>query len=349
MTDRAKSPIGWERFQQLVATVEAALGSNANVQSPAKIRDRDGVVREVDVLIEFTHAWRTHRIGIECRRRIRPQGVDWIDEIVGKYRNLSMDKVVAVSESGFTEPAMTKARANNIEALTLRECDMSDWAFALRMGYIRVSVPRVRLLAAGFTYTADSIEPTHPAMSGPIAQHRFRAGDGFTYDYIDLWYRYVAPKLHGTQPLRAHAKARESYTIDFDENEQFFFEEDQNVWPVSAVDIEAEYWVAKEDIPLLPAREYRDLRDDEVRGGVMVSERPIEIRGVPFDIVFVYQPPKSHDSDPILRVGWGPHKAVNAEALEHARRVWESMGTHLQLGLTLSDGTKKTISVDLRL
>lgn len=79
---------------------------------------QSGVKREVDILAEVP-AYGSHvRIAVEVRSRSRTDDVRWIDELEGKYRDLDVDKVVAVSASGFSEAARKKALAVNIQILT---------------------------------------------------------------------------------------------------------------------------------------------------------------------------------------------------------------------------------------
>jgi hypothetical protein len=47
--------------------------------------------------------------------------------LVGKYRDLEVNKIVAVSKSGFSEGAQDKATFNRIDILTLEEALEKDW------------------------------------------------------------------------------------------------------------------------------------------------------------------------------------------------------------------------------
>jgi len=83
--------------------------------------------REVDVLIEAHVASESVRIAVECRDHARPADLTWIDQLEGKYRNLGIDKVIAVARSGFSADAALKASALGIETKTLREGLETDW------------------------------------------------------------------------------------------------------------------------------------------------------------------------------------------------------------------------------
>lgn len=120
-------------FQRLIFAIEQTLAPTGVVVTESKILiDRDGASREVDVLIEGGVSAHPVRIAIECRDRRRPADVTWIDELHGKYRDLPVNKVVAVSRTGFTAAALRKAVALGISTLTLPAASRFDWAAAVR-------------------------------------------------------------------------------------------------------------------------------------------------------------------------------------------------------------------------
>jgi hypothetical protein len=64
---------------------------------------------------------------LECRDRNRADDLTWIDGLIGKYMNLEVDRVIAVSSSGFSDSAVLKAKACNIEIRTIREIKEINW------------------------------------------------------------------------------------------------------------------------------------------------------------------------------------------------------------------------------
>ena len=116
-------------FQRLIVLVEAALGPlGGRVIESLMLQDlATGKAREIDVAIEIPTGPRTIRIALEARDHRRPAGVQWIDELVGKYIHLPVDRIVAVSRSGFTESARGKAADFNIDLLTPEEVPQFDW------------------------------------------------------------------------------------------------------------------------------------------------------------------------------------------------------------------------------
>jgi len=112
-------------FQQLIHYIYEKLeGQDATVTESALLLEQkvnEEVSREVDVLIERTIDDKIVRIAVECRDRSSKDDIQWVDCLIGKYINLKVHKVIAVSNSGFSKSAQLKAIANGIELMTLKE------------------------------------------------------------------------------------------------------------------------------------------------------------------------------------------------------------------------------------
>lgn len=138
-------------FQHLVKVIYDAMSrvDGAVVTECAMLAEPDGTQREIDIFIERTVADIPIRLAIECRDRSRKSDVDWIDGLIGKFRNLKIDKVVAVCRRGFSGGAIAKAVASNIELRILQECLGHDWSTEfLRLGFAAFEfVPRVESVA----------------------------------------------------------------------------------------------------------------------------------------------------------------------------------------------------------
>src|SRR5258706_1618779 len=117
------------RFQKLIHLIYQQMAPvGAIVLESALISERhSSTQREVDILIEHAMVGIPIRIAFECRGRTRKDDIEWIDSLIGKYRDLPIDKVVAVSRSGLTPAAIEKASANKIEARTLEQALRTNW------------------------------------------------------------------------------------------------------------------------------------------------------------------------------------------------------------------------------
>lgn len=116
-------------FQRLITGIYDAMTSveGGNVSESAILTEPSGIPREIDVLIEKKLYGHNLRIAVECRDRFRKDDVEWIDSLLGKYKNLEVHKIIAVSRSGFSASAKQKASDNGIEVKTLEECLDTDW------------------------------------------------------------------------------------------------------------------------------------------------------------------------------------------------------------------------------
>jgi hypothetical protein len=98
------------------------------------LQEPNGTSREIDILIESSVAGHKIRIAIECRQHNRKEDLIWIDQLIGKFTNLrsEVQKIVAVSASGFSSSAIKKANQNGIETKTFRELEDVDWPSEFR-------------------------------------------------------------------------------------------------------------------------------------------------------------------------------------------------------------------------
>ena len=113
----------WRQFERLVARIERALAPRgAVVRSPDRIPDLvTRKLREVDASIRFTVGSAPILITIECRRRTAVQDDTWIEQLATKKEKLGAARTIAVSVSGFSEPAKLTARLKGIDLRKLRQ------------------------------------------------------------------------------------------------------------------------------------------------------------------------------------------------------------------------------------
>src|SRR5262245_6390790 len=104
-------------FQKLITRIYARLVPEGGwVCESAMVKERGGrTEREVDVLLTHRAFGTVLRIAVECHDRKRHDDIEWIDSLIGKYKDLEVDKVIAVSASGFSRAAQEKADANRID------------------------------------------------------------------------------------------------------------------------------------------------------------------------------------------------------------------------------------------
>lgn len=116
-------------FQQLIVRIYEQMSLPGDmVKESAMIKERgSNVQREVDILLQRRIFGTVLRIAVECRGRKDKDDIEWIDGLIGKYRDLDIHKLIAVSRSGFTPAAKEKAAANRIDTLTLNQALATNW------------------------------------------------------------------------------------------------------------------------------------------------------------------------------------------------------------------------------
>lgn len=129
-------------FQAVVFMIKKHIGDDAVVTESAELRDIvSGEKREVDVCIEANIAGHTVLICLECRDHKRAQAVGWVEEMYTKHSRLPTDRLVLVSNSGFTKGALAKARSFGIETVVpeyITEERASEIANWVSMVYTRL-------------------------------------------------------------------------------------------------------------------------------------------------------------------------------------------------------------------
>ncbi|TVR56725.1 MAG: hypothetical protein EA420_19960 [Candidatus Competibacteraceae bacterium] len=100
------------RINHLLSREGAEVTWNGQIADP----DNEKQSRQIDVLIKRDNII-TH---VECRTHNKPQDVKWIEELIGRKISLNADFMIAVSDSGFTEGAIKKAKRYEIILRSLR-------------------------------------------------------------------------------------------------------------------------------------------------------------------------------------------------------------------------------------
>jgi Restriction endonuclease len=112
-------------FQEVVAIIHRHMAEDATVEESAMLEDRvTGEQREVDVVIRGRAAGHDVAVVVEAAGRGRPATVEWVEQMIGKHANLPTDKLVLVSQSGFTAQART--RAETAGAVVLAPSDLEE-------------------------------------------------------------------------------------------------------------------------------------------------------------------------------------------------------------------------------
>jgi hypothetical protein len=161
------------QFQKIVTYISEQLAPlGATVKESVELPEKglSGVVREVDTLIEVGAGLTRVRIAVESRDRKRKDDVEWIDCLIGKYALLPVDRVLAVSNTGFSASAKRKAEVHNIEVLSPQELVSTDWPSKFqKIG--------MALLQSLFHLQYVEFETTPPFLGKVMLEDRIRYND----------------------------------------------------------------------------------------------------------------------------------------------------------------------------
>lgn len=86
-----------------------------------------GCKREIDILLSGQVGHHQMEVAVECRDHQRTEDITWMDQLIGKYQHLPVNRVVAVASSGFSANAKEAAARANIETMTVTEIEEVDW------------------------------------------------------------------------------------------------------------------------------------------------------------------------------------------------------------------------------
>jgi hypothetical protein len=158
-------------FQQIVKYIYEQISAGATVTESGMLRERDGTEREVDILIEWKYAGVDFQMAVECRDYTRKQNIQWVDQLIGKFEDLKVNKIVAISSSPFAKSSKRKARAHNIEVITVNEALTKDWRADIeRWKFMTHSFTLMRITT--FKANGEIFTDTEIAADGQTETHR---------------------------------------------------------------------------------------------------------------------------------------------------------------------------------
>ena len=179
-----------------MALVEQVLGPQAEVRSPDHLPDRDtGELREVDVSIRLRVGSTPVLIIGECRDRKAVQDSTWIEQLAEKAKSVGAARALAVSRSGFYEPAIAKAKARGVEVRQLKSLTAISVLEAVRLRGFRVMVGRSTVLDGMVIVEAVRgvddpalLDRELKALASAIAAPSFnRKSDDRELSLLDIW------------------------------------------------------------------------------------------------------------------------------------------------------------------
>jgi hypothetical protein len=134
-------------------------------------------------------------VTVECRDRVAVQDVTWIEQLIGKKKNIRADKTIAVAASGFSAEAIRIARENSIDLRILddiTEEDIKSWMPIVGIVHVfkdcaLTGPPEIQFFAEN---EDEPLEANFVAGLGPVVdQCIFRHRNGEPLSLNDIWLR----------------------------------------------------------------------------------------------------------------------------------------------------------------
>jgi hypothetical protein len=197
---------------------------------------------EVDVLIEDHVGEHPIRIAIECRDHGRPATLTWINELAGRYAVLPVDRVVAVSRSGFTKGARQRAHGSKVHLTTLAAAHEADWPEIFRgWRVVFVSVaPKPTALRVVYRHEDPGLDGSVLALARVVDS--VRGTSSTVLADAQGAFRELGPKLIkewwpslGRQLIDGQARQTHSLDLQFNANSKFVELDDGRRFAVEAI------------------------------------------------------------------------------------------------------------------
>jgi hypothetical protein len=136
--------VAHREFELLVTRIEGALAPvGAVTRSPDYVVDNfTGRQREVDASIRYTVGSVNLLITVECRDRARTEDVTWIEQLATKQKQIGAAHTIAVSSTGFSEPALSAAKLHGISTRRISEVSNEDilaWVDTLEVSEVNTT------------------------------------------------------------------------------------------------------------------------------------------------------------------------------------------------------------------
>jgi hypothetical protein len=263
-------------LEELVSYIESALiPSGFSVETNDKVYDDEGrQIAEFDVLITGKVGTGIFRWLIECRDRPGSGAAPaaWIEQLVGRRdRFKDLNKITAVSTTGFAPGAIEYGRAAGIELREVRALDVESFADWLLIRHIEQIERRAKLdhttLLLGDSSDEDDLKSLLKALPADVADAEFlkRSVDGQLVRCCNAFAAAASlgPGLFDDiEPNGPEKKVRLRVTY-VGEDDHFVVETDRGPLRIAEIVFVGRLSVATSLVPLLETVEYSGALDGE--------------------------------------------------------------------------------------
>ena len=117
-----------QKIMQAILNSETYTDSkNILVEHNKKVKDKNGIERQFDVLWDYEQGGIEYRTIIECKDYNSPISIEKVDALKGKLDDFPSVRGIIATTIGFQKGALEKAKNNGIDLLCIREQNDYDW------------------------------------------------------------------------------------------------------------------------------------------------------------------------------------------------------------------------------
>jgi len=119
----------WKQFEELAAEIQRELMPDAKIQTNIKRKGRRSETwRQIDILIEFRVGQFNVSIAVDCKDYKEPVDTKDVEAFIAMVDDLDVTKGAIISASGFSEPAIRRAKDAGIDTYELLATGDHPWA-----------------------------------------------------------------------------------------------------------------------------------------------------------------------------------------------------------------------------
>lgn len=250
------------QLEQLVRFIEGGFAQDFKVETRKPVYDGSGTqIAELDILITGKVGTADFTSLIECRARPSdgPAPVGWIEQLAGRRTRLKLNRVMAVSSTGFSQPARDAAHEFGIplrEFAQLTYNDVADWLPANAPLTIRYGeIINVRVFPTPTEgETGDLLGRIPFSIDDLCLVHR---QTGNRESIRQLWRKVLNENNHQFNGLQPGGPEKQvSVTAKPELLQQYDFELGDIHSRIEAVEFDAAFRIVVPDMPLIHAADY---------------------------------------------------------------------------------------------
>ncbi len=285
-----------KQLEALVAFVEKTfVPEGFKVTTNDRVFNDDGVqVAEFDVLVEGKVGTTDFQWLIECRDRPSSGAAPtaWIEQLVGRRARFNLNKVTAVSTTGFAAGAHEFAQTQGIELREVRALTPDDFADWLTLRFITNIVRQASLSGVYFALGPDIPRELHDALAARLSS---LTGDtavlratsaGKMVSPAQAFSAVVSENPNLFDGLEPNGEAKLVRVVSrYPDHDRFEIDTPAGAVPIKEISFTGELRLKESQLPIIYTGEYRDAKTGAPISQ-LVTYAPQSIMGQSFSVEF---------------------------------------------------------------